>query len=582
MPDPTISNATTVAPAANAAPAIAAPAPSVPATPPNLSGLAQPGVGVKAAPAPGMPTPTMSDVEGQYAEAQKDYQAAQKIAQQPTTPAPVPHARLMAMVTGLARGLSAFGESLATRGKEGGAPQVAQEYAQDQELQMQKDQAARENQARQAQLQIVAGDNAMKMGQMYTYLMTLPDDVQAHHAAAISAATDATQKAFDLGMQTGDFSQYNSLKGAQGGAPVTGAPPQATQSWKTAVDAANTALPNDPVIAQQVKIAADPNSTPQQLAGAARIASQRAQEMGAALKSVKADDPLAKFETPDGLQAPGAVASLQAIAQDPNTTPANAARANALIPKADAAQKAVLMQHDLETKADQAVRNGDPAAAGALLASGDTTISELKSRGMTPEYITQAINAAKKIVPGYNAIKADNDAKVAGSEQNNQFFGSANSLVQPGGTLDQLAAIGGKISASDYKLLNKTQNWASLETGGGPIAAYVSTLVGVADDYSKVMGGGTGSDTSRAMVLKILDPSLSPDQRTAAIAAARAAVNSQKSARIGNNSFLQKMYGSTSENGAQNGVQQIPVGAQPILKGNQTVGYILNGRRVDF
>jgi hypothetical protein len=286
MPDPTISNATTVAPAANAAPAIAAPAPSVPATPPNLSGLQQPGVGVNAAPAPGMPTPTMSDVEGQYAEAQKDYQAAQKITQQPTTQPPVPHARLLAMVTGLARGLSAFGESLATRGKEGGAPQVEQEYAQDQELQLQKNQAARENQARQAQLQIVAGDNAMKMGQMYTYLMTLPDDVEAHHVAAISATTDAAQKAYNLGMTTGDFSQYNSLqKPPQGSAPVTGAPPQATQSWKTAGDAAALAFPKDPVILAQQKILQDPKSTPQQMAIAANTATQRAQEMGAAAET---------------------------------------------------------------------------------------------------------------------------------------------------------------------------------------------------------------------------------------------------------------------------------------------------------
>jgi hypothetical protein len=544
------SNGSVPAPAApSAAPNIAAPMPSVSANAPAI------GQSSGTVPTPDAGPALQSAIQDR---ATREAAAAQKInnlESTPLLPPDAPHARLFNIVAGIGAALSATGKALATHGKEGGAQDVEDFYAKQQAMKQAQIQQAQQN--RDEEIKGILQSEQIAEDHLKTQisLATLPLQLEAEklnnartQAETASATTDAAQKAYDLGMTTGDFSQYNSLKGTQGGAPVTGAPPQATQSWKTAVDAANTALPNDPVIAQQVKIANDPNSTPQQLAGAARIASQRAQEMGAALKSVKADDPLAKFETPDGLQAPGAVASLQAIAQDPNTTQANVVRANMLIPKAEAAQKAVLMQHDLETKADQAVRNGDPAAAGALLASGDTTISELKSRGMTPEYVTQAINAAKKIVPNYNAIKADNDAKVAGSEQNNQFFGSANSLVQPGGTLDQLAAIGGKISASDYKLLNKTKNWAYLQTGGGPIAAYASTLVGVADDYSKVMGGGTGSDTSRAMVLKILDPSLSPDQRAAAINAARAAVNSQKSARIGNNSFLQKMYGSTSEN----------------------------------
>jgi hypothetical protein len=195
-----------------------------------------------------------------------------------------------------------------------------------------------------------------------------------------------------------------------------------------------------------------------------------------------------------------------------------------------------------QANVEQAVKMGDPEAAAQLLQSRTTTISELKSRGATPEYIQRAITATQKLEPGYNAIVEDNNAKIAGSEANNQFFGNVNSLVAPGGTLDQLKAVGDKISQSDYQILNRTRNWKELQTGKGGISAYAAKAVGVADDYSKVVGGGVGSDASRNLVLQIISPNLSPDQRGESIEAVRDSVNSQKETRIGNNSFLKKMY----------------------------------------
>src|ERR1017187_9181655 len=67
--------------------------------------------------------------------------------------------------------------------------------------------------------------------------------------------------------------------------------------------------------------------------------------------------------------------------------------------------------------------------------------------------------------------------------------------------------------------------------------------VGVADDYGKVMGGGTASDTARNSALRLFGQAASPDQRAQAIAATRNAVQSQRDSRIGNNQFLQRKYG---------------------------------------
>jgi hypothetical protein len=227
---------------------------------------------------------------------------------------------------------------------------------------------------------------------------------------------------------------------------------------------------------------------------------------------------------------------------------------------------------------DQAVKSGNPTDAGKMLADRTTTISELKSRGLTPGYITSAITAAQKFDPNYNPVVEDNNAKIASSEANTQFFGNVNSLVSPGGTLDQLKQVGGQISQSDYQILNKSKNWASLQTGKGGISAYAAKAVGVADDYSKVMGGSVGSDSSRNLVLQIISPNLGPDQRAEAIEAVRDSVNSQKESRIGNNSFLRKMYSTmppppAPPRGAAGGP---PVGATHTGKGNDGNMYYLN------
>lgn len=208
-----------------------------------------------------------------------------------------------------------------------------------------------------------------------------------------------------------------------------------------------------------------------------------------------------------------------------------------------AAENAKVNAKAREAQVEQSVKEGDPVSAGNLLSQRLTTISELKSRGMTPEYITKAIQQAQKNDPNYNAVVEDNNAKVAGNEQNVQFFGSAGSLVDKDGTLDQLQQAGGQISQHDWQILNKTKNWKDLQTGDAGISGYAATAVGVADDYAKVMGGGTGSDTSRALVLQSVNPNASPAQRAAAVAAMRNAVDSQMRSRIGTNSFLQKGYG---------------------------------------
>lgn len=192
----------------------------------------------------------------------------------------------------------------------------------------------------------------------------------------------------------------------------------------------------------------------------------------------------------------------------------------------------------------QALSQGDPKAAAQLLVSGDATLSELKARGATPEFIANTLNAAHQLSGGqYNAQSADAQFSVAKSPANVAFFGSAKSLIDKGGTLDQLAAAAKDIPGGLIPAFNSIADWEKAATGSGPIAKYASLALGVADDYSKVMGGGQGSDSSRLQALNLVGAKQSPEQRAGSIAGIRGAVGSQTTSRIGNNPVLGRMYG---------------------------------------
>ena len=161
----------------------------------------------------------------------------------------------------------------------------------------------------------------------------------------------------------------------------------------------------------------------------------------------------------------------------------------------------------------------------------------------------QANQAALAVDPNYKAQQAEANFNVAKSEANTPFFGSANSLIAPGGTLDQLQAAGAKLKNTSIPIINKGENFVAAQTGRPAIAAYNQTVLGAADDYAKVMGGGTASDNARNTLIQSLSSDKSPKQINAAINAARAAVNSQIESRIGNNQALKNMYGSQLPNG---------------------------------
>lgn len=300
-------------------------------------------------------------------------------------------------------------------------------------------------------------------------------------------------------------------------------------------------------------------------------ADKRKHDEAQAVKETKSKTPeqLAELaqhpETPEGKAAMNTIATLRA------NKAADAA--------ADAAAK---LPFELrKQQQEQELRTGLPADAGRLLANGDLTLTELKSRGSTPKFITDAVNAAKAIDPQYDAQKADADYRIAGNQANQTFFGSANSLVNQGGTLDQLAANYKRLNNTGLPLYNKWKDYAEYQAGDPAMAGFYQTALGVADDYAKVMGGGTGSDTSRLQVMQSFANAHNPQQMQAAIDAARNAVNSQINSRIGNSSIMRRMYGATTSAAPVNAppVSVLKEGVLTTFKNGQ-VWTLQNGKQV--
>ena len=515
----------------------------------------------------------------------------QQVPQNAAPAAPVPHARLLAMVRGLSAGLetagatmSAVGKSIATHGKEGGAPDVQEFVAKQQQMKLQTQQAAIAAKDADLRQQLMVGQIAETQGNIARLNGTLKSDLTKADAEAkgaqqtvIGQAQDIRTKALQDFMMTGDLAAYNDTLSKLGGtaaptgtAPAAGGaggtvtggsttaaggtssaggiPPVAVASWKNSVDAASNAYPNDPTIKQYAAIMTDPNADPKQMALAANGAKNRMAALDAGTKSrteqeaAETGSIVGKLSTPEALAAPGAQAAIQARIADPTTNPADLPRLRALLPQAAVAQHNILMQKQREDQIQQTVAQGDPDIAGKLLADRTATIDELKLRNATPQFIESAIKSAQKDDPTFKAPEAAAQAKIAGSPANQQFFGNTDSLLVKGGTLDQLNSAGEALGNGPLPPLNTITNATKAALGQGPQAQFAAAALGVADDYSKVMTGGQGSDTSRQQALYIIAAQQSPAQRQAAIDQIRQQIESQRNGRVGTNPYLKSMY----------------------------------------
>jgi hypothetical protein len=283
-----------------------------------------------------------------------------------------------------------------------------------------------------------------------------------------------------------------------------------------------------------------------------RVNNQKAvsdfQEQQAKAKSAaQAADPLFKMENEpgemSGEKSAAAIPLLQNKITDPNTSPADKVRGTRLLAQAKAAHTLFQQDQLQKANAEQQAKQGDPNQAGAMLANGSLTLSDMKTRGMTPKFIMDATKAAQAIDKTYNPADEMAAENVAKSPTQNQFFGSANSLISKGGTLDQVVSQGARLPNHTFPIFNKAADVQNYATGHPEVGSYLMTALGTADDYAKVLGGGAGTEGMQMHILNALNASQNQGQRVDKVNAMRGSVNSQVESRIGKNKFLMRAYG---------------------------------------
>ena len=185
-------------------------------------------------------------------------------------------------------------------------------------------------------------------------------------------------------------------------------------------------------------------------------------------------------------------------------------------------------------------------SAAVDLVEGNRDPSQLSKRGAALEMIMQrakAYSLAKYGVP-YNAAQAAEDYKYATSSQNQNTLKMIHGMTEPGGAIEiaQTAfnAIPGKVPS---QTLNKILDGTMSQFGGKSVVGFRTAMLGLADEYSKVMGGGIGSDTGRQQALDIIKESYSKGQGAEAVSIMQQDIAARKKAIIGDNVYLKRQYG---------------------------------------
>jgi len=208
-----------------------------------------------------------------------------------------------------------------------------------------------------------------------------------------------------------------------------------------------------------------------------------------------------------------------------------------------------------QTKAvEQSIEEGDPVVVGQALAHGLVAPSQvISSRSMSKAFYSRVLQAANEATPGgaFNMMKAEAQYKYASNPQTLNTLNMINAMSEKGGSIDIARGAAQQLPQINSKLGNEVWNATATQFGSPEATNFHTAMLGLADEYSKVMGGGVSSDTGRQQALDILKAGYSKGQLAGAIEVMNQDIVARRSAMVGDNPTLQVLYpGPATETGA--------------------------------
>lgn len=178
------------------------------------------------------------------------------------------------------------------------------------------------------------------------------------------------------------------------------------------------------------------------------------------------------------------------------------------------------------------------------LVEGQMDPSQVPRRSAAYSLVLQKANAysQQKYGQPFDIAGATSDYQYAKNPQTQNTLKMINAMTDKGGSIEIAQKAAAKLPALDSQTLNKVFNIAQTEFGSSDVTNFHTSMLGLADEYSKVMGGGVSSDTGRQQGLDLLKAGYSKGQMSGAIGVMQQDVAARKSALVGSNRYLMKQY----------------------------------------
>lgn len=225
-----------------------------------------------------------------------------------------------------------------------------------------------------------------------------------------------------------------------------------------------------------------------------------------------------------------------------------------------------------------------------MLVNGQMDPSQLSKRSKDYDQQLSLANQYSLATTGkpFDIAQAQSDYRTATNQQTQSTLKLINGITEQGGALDIAANAAQALPKGFFTPVNKLFNATATTFGSQQETNFHTAMLGLADEYSKVMGGGVSSDTGRQQALNILQAGYSKGQMDGAINTLRQDVAARKTAIVGNNRYLQNQYGGQQPQQPAQTIASpqrvVPAGATPgrDAQGN-IVGYrTANGQVVAF
>jgi hypothetical protein len=178
------------------------------------------------------------------------------------------------------------------------------------------------------------------------------------------------------------------------------------------------------------------------------------------------------------------------------------------------------------------------------MVEGTIDPSNLSKRSKSYDATLAAANSysMQKYGKPFDLAAAASDYKYSTNAQTQNTLKMIRGMADPGGSIEIAQNAAKALPQLPEATLNKVFNAAATEFGSKEATNFHTAMLGLADEYSKVMGGGTATDSGRKQALDLLKASYSKGQLGGAIDTMRQDISARQKALVGTNRYLLRQY----------------------------------------